>query len=62
MRKRHSLRRWWARVNRRFDPTYGAGSQRDVRNDFAPTPGYQRGTGSGQHEADRYEAGSDPKQ
>jgi hypothetical protein len=56
-----AVRGWWARVNRRFDSTYGEETRQDRKNDMTPTPGYQRGTGSGRHEAERYEADSDPK-
>ncbi len=56
-----AVRGWWARVNRRFEPTDGGVTRQDLKNDMTPTPGYQRGTGSGKDEAERYQADSDPK-
>ena len=34
------LRRWWHRVNRRFEPTYGTASRQDAKNTNTALPGF----------------------
>jgi hypothetical protein len=47
------LRRWWHRVNRRFEPTYGTASRQNAKNDNTALPGFPP-------DSKTYETDSDP--
>ena len=56
------LGRWWHRVNRRFEPTYGTASRQDAKNTNTALPGFAPDSKAYETDSDSkaYETDSDP--